>query len=47
MLTHFAAVNEMQIEPAHLAERQEVVIPLLRRGRGDRDLVRANLSGGD
>ncbi|HEV1999310.1 MAG TPA: hypothetical protein VGQ97_02345, partial [Xanthobacteraceae bacterium] len=42
-----AAVNEMQIEAAHLAERKEMIVPFFRRSCCDGDLFCEDIFPGD
>ncbi len=44
---NFSALDEVKIEAAHLAEREEMIVPLLRRGGGDGDFLRPRTSAGD
>ena len=40
-------MDEVKIEAAHLAEREEVIVPLLRGGGGDGDFLRPRTPAGD
>jgi hypothetical protein len=42
-----SAMHEVKIEAAHVAEGEEMIVPLFRRGGGDGDLLGPGLSGGD
>ena len=42
-----ASMNEVDVEARHAAERQEMVVPFLRRCRGDRDVPGPRPSAGD
>ena len=44
---NFSAMDEVKIEAAHLAEGEEMIVPLLRRGGGDGDFFRPGAPAGD
>jgi hypothetical protein len=43
----FSAMYEVKREAAHVAEGEEMIVPLLRRGGGDRDFLRPGAAAGD
>ena len=40
-------MHEVKIEAAHVAEGEEMIVPLLRGGGGDRDFLRPGAAAGD